>query len=454
MFVPRKAGLAASVGLLFLSSFAAAYGAAPITTNLLVSVEANSSSISGTTWSATDGTSNNATLQASGMYTSPNTYVTFGDATNQYANFGNVGSTASDISGEAWIYINTMHSGWNIVMSKWYGGGETDDWHFGFDGAKLRLCYQGNCPSAAWSSSTTAAGAWHHVAFTIKQPSSGLCTPSQAGGVVTLYMDGAQVAQDTGVGACHPTSSTSLLLIGDNRGAVGNGLDGRVSKFRFFTQALTASEIGKIFRAEASQFSLTAAPYATALPTFSGSSSRVGVQQTGSQGTWINTPTGYTYRWYRSATSGGSYAPIAGATSINYTSTSADANQYLKFEVTASNATGSIAETSTATMITQSASSISVNPLPVSVTSNSVNNITSTPGSSGLVTFYSNGKRIAKCISLAANAGNSYTVTCPWKPTVTGSSAIHAIFKPTDIGYANATSSPIYTSVVRRSGKR
>lgn len=339
-------------------------------------------------------------------------------------------------------------------MSKWYGGGETDDWHFGFDGSKLRLCYQGNCPSAAFSSTTTTTGAWHHVAFTIKQPISGLCTPSSTGGVVTLYMDGAQVAQDTGAGACHPTTSTSLLLIGDNRGAVGNGLDGRVSKFRFFTRLLAADEISKTFRAEASQFSLAAAPYATVAPSFSGSSTRVGVQQSGAQGTWINTPTSYTYRWYRSATSGGTYAAIAGATSINYTSSSSDANQYLKLEVTATNASGSIAETSTATQITQAPSSISVNALPASVASNTVRNITSSPGSNGLVTFYSNGKRIAKCIALSANAGNSYTVTCPWKPTVFGSSAITAIFKPTDIGYANATSSPIYTSVVKRTGTR
>ena len=70
-----------------LNSANSSNAAAPITNGLVVSVDANSSSISGTTWSAADSTAYNGTLSSSGMYTSPNTYVSFGDTTNLDAQF-------------------------------------------------------------------------------------------------------------------------------------------------------------------------------------------------------------------------------------------------------------------------------------------------------------------------------------------------------------------------------
>lgn len=442
------------LALLFPLSLQTLFAAAPITNGLLVSVDAASSNISGTTWNPVDGTTPAATLQSSTMYSSPNNYVTFGDGSNQYADFGNIGSYSGDISGEVWVYINSMHTGgWNIIASKWFTG-STEDWHFGYYLGALRICYRGVCPAAALSPNQTTAGAWHHVAFTFKQPISGVCSPSESGGLVTLYMDGLLVAQDSGVGACHPISSSMLFVIGDKRSTANVGLDGRVSKFRFFTRLLSATEIARIFRAEASIFSISAAPYMTVSPTYSGLSATVGIQQNGSNGTWLNSPTSYTYRWYRSNSINGSYSPISGATSSSYTTNSSDLNQYLKFEVSASNAQGSISETSTATQILQGSPSLTLNSgLPIA-TYRTIRNLGLNPGAEGKVTFTNNGKRIAGCINLPSNSANSYSVTCPWKPSKIGFNEIKAQFTSSDLGYASGTT-PITTLFVqKRSGNR
>ena len=73
------------------------------------------------------------------------------------------------------------------------------------------------------------------------------------------------------------------------------------------------------------------------LPSIPGSPA-VGQPVTASGGFWVPTST-LAYQWQRSDTSGGSYVPIADATSATYTPTTGDYGKYLEVVVTAS-ATG------------------------------------------------------------------------------------------------------------------
>jgi len=421
-------------------SITSVFAAAPITNGLLVSLDVNASTISGTTASASDGTTATGTLQASGMYVSPNNFITFGDSTNQYIDYGDIGSTAGDISLEMWVNISTMHtSNWNILASKWFNGTFGSDWHFGYYQSKLRLCYNGACPAAGMETTNRGTG-WNHVAFTIRQPASGTC-PGTGNGTVTLYVNGVQVAQDVSTGACHPTSSNHLFVIGDKRATATLGIDGKVSKFRFYTRALTSAELATIFRAEASTFSLSAAPYNTALPSFTGIG-KVANVQSGSVGTWSNTPTSYTYKWFRSSTENGSYTFITGATALNYTPVSADASKYLKLEVTAINSSGSIVETSTARSISEATPALAISGAPTTAPTKTVINLSIAPGYAGRVTFFESGKRIPRCINLASNSGNSYSVTCPWQSGNIGTRDVKAVFTSSDSG-ASSGSSPV-----------
>jgi hypothetical protein len=89
-------------------------------------------------------------------------------------------------------------------------------------------------------------------------------------------------------------------------------------------------------------------PANTAVPTISGTTT-FGETLTSTTGTWSNSPSSYAYQWSRSATSGGSYTNISGATISTYNLVAADVGQYLKVTVTATNASGSAAATSSAT---------------------------------------------------------------------------------------------------------
>jgi hypothetical protein len=84
-------------------------------------------------------------------------------------------------------------------------------------------------------------------------------------------------------------------------------------------------------------------PVDSALPTITGTA-QSGDVLTASTGTWTNTPTSYTYQWYRSGTS------IPGATNSTYTLQTADIGDTMTVSVTALNGSGSgSAATSAAT---------------------------------------------------------------------------------------------------------
>jgi hypothetical protein len=439
--------------ILILTPLASINAAAPVTGNLLVSLDVNSSTISGTSVGASDGTSAMGLMQAAGMYSPSNNYITLGDSTNQFVDYGNIGSSSGNISLETWVNITNMHTnGWNIVASKWFGGTTGNDWHFGYHFSKLRLCYNGVCPDAGFDTTIRGTG-WHHIAFTIEQPASGTC-PGTGNGTVTLFYDGAKVAEDISTGACHPIASNMLFVIGDKRAAANLGLDGRVSKLRFYTRALSPTEISKVFRAEASRFGLDAAPYNTAVPAISATGSKIGILQNGSNGSWSNSPTTFSYRWYRASSAGGSYAAIAGATTASYLPGSSDFNQHLKFEVTATNSTGSTVETSTSTSIAAGEPSLTLSGAPSVTTFRTPRSLTLSPGFAGKITFTANGKRIAKCINLVANVGNSYSVTCPWSPSFIGFNNVSATFTSNDQSIISGSSINHAVFVQKRSTRR
>ena len=76
--------------------------------------------------------------------------------------------------------------------------------------------------------------------------------------------------------------------------------------------------------------------------------------------------------------------------------------------------------------------------------------ITATISVPGRVTFYANGKRIGGCISKLGTT----SVTCSYKPSVTGALKFKAALRPTGGSDLPSTSSDLALSVVRRSGFR
>jgi len=90
------------------------------------------------------------------------------------------------------------------------------------------------------------------------------------------------------------------------------------------------------------------APVNTALPSISGTAA-VGDSLSASNGSWSNSPTGYTYAWSDCNSAGAGCTSITGATSSSYPVASSDAGSTIEVVVTAKNAGGSTSATSAPT---------------------------------------------------------------------------------------------------------
>ncbi len=91
-----------------------------------------------------------------------------------------------------------------------------------------------------------------------------------------------------------------------------------------------------------------AAPVNNAAPVLSGTA-QVGDTLSTTNGSWSNSPTGYSYQWQDCNGSGGSCANIGGATSSTYAIQSSDEGDTLVVVVTATNSGGSASASSSAT---------------------------------------------------------------------------------------------------------
>lgn len=119
----------------------------------------------------------------------------------------------------------------------------------------------------------------------------------------------------------------------------------------------------------------TIAPASTSAPTISGTA-RDGTSLTASNGSWTGSPTSYAYRWERCDNAGGACATISGATSKQYTVTTADVGHRLRVQVTATNAGGSGSATSGPTDAVQPSGNAPANTRLPSITGTAQQSVT------------------------------------------------------------------------------
>ena len=91
-------------------------------------------------------------------------------------------------------------------------------------------------------------------------------------------------------------------------------------------------------------------PVNTVLPAVSGVAQQGGWLET-SNGTWLNSPTGWGYGWWRCDSAGGNCVDIAGATGWRYQLTAADVGKTVRSLIRASNAAGTETVASEATSV-------------------------------------------------------------------------------------------------------
>lgn len=97
----------------------------------------------------------------------------------------------------------------------------------------------------------------------------------------------------------------------------------------------------------------TAVPRNTAAPTVTGTA-REGNTLTAHNGSWANSPTAFAYQWQRCTSSGTSCADISGATNQSYALATADVDNTVRVNVTASNSDGQASANSSPTRLVSS----------------------------------------------------------------------------------------------------
>ena len=146
--------------------------------------------------------------------------------------------------------------------------------------------------------------------------------------------------------------------------------------------ALASVAIGAVVASPSTGNAASAtAPSNTATPTVSGTPQE-GATLTASNGTWSNSPTGYTYAWTQCDVNGDTCAAISGATASTYKVQSANVGHTLRVTVTATNADGSATSTSAPTAVVSSASAPGNTVVPtISGTTQVGSTLTATNGS-------------------------------------------------------------------------
>ena len=244
----------------------------------------------------------------------------------------NSGSSIQTIISNAGANLNT--NGFKAYWNSW----QTND---------LKMILEnGNGTSGDATVSTTGVitnNEWQHLVYTFN-------TSTRA---ITMYRNGSLISQ----------SAAQLVSPGPNTnqtwwlGSLGGNsyyLNGQLGVVKIYTTVLTSAEVTADRNSTSARYGATpscpvpAAPSNSAAPSISGTTT-FGSTLTAANGTWSGNPTGYTYQWQRASTSTGSYSNISGATSQSYTVATADIGNFLKVNVTATNAGGSTSALSSAT---------------------------------------------------------------------------------------------------------
>ncbi len=349
-----------------------------------------------------------------------------------------------------WVKPNGNGGGMMGLVSNRGGGDGTNGFAFYYNTyatTDMKLILESGSGSGAGTNTLGTAGnvtadTWQQLGFSY----------NRTAGTAELFKNGVSIA--TGNVKTN-AQVTGAWIVGGLIG--GQYLNANLGIVHGFSTTITAAEALADYNSTVDRYAATPmcppSPANTAAASVTGTSA-YGETLTSTIGSWSGSPTTYTYQWSISATSGGTYTDIAGATAASYSPTSAQIGKYLKVTVTASNNRGSATSTSSASPVIAAGTPIAALTVPAMTIFHTSANITFQSNTAGKVKLQVAGKNIPGCQSLQVTAGNSYTVTCPWKNSSRSSQYISAIFTPVDTGFATTTVSKLSPGSSARTNKR
>ena len=237
------------------------------------------------------------------------------NGTNQYASLPTgVVSNLNDFTISAWVYWNGGNN-WQRVFD--FGTGTSTNMFLtaknGVNGKpRFAIKLNNGTEQMIDASNALATGVWTHLAVTL------------SGSTGTLYVDGQQVGQNTGM-TLRPSDLGATTQNWIGRSQYNDPyFNGRVDEFRIYAKALSASAVAAL-----------AAPMQTTGLAATGGSQQIGLS-------WNATTGAASYMVRRATTSGGVYTTVAsGVTGTSYTDTGlADGTTYYYVVTPTSNVSG------------------------------------------------------------------------------------------------------------------
>jgi hypothetical protein len=197
----------------------------------------------GTTWNDLSGNGNTGTLLNGPTYNSTNNGVIVFDGTDDVVNCGTTIPPAGNMSIFAWVYLTSVNSLWNLIVTKWFGG---EDFHWALksptgNGAGLKQNLYTSTSSDVYGTTVFLTNTWYYVGFTLTN-----------GGPLTFYQNG---IVDNTVSPISRQTAGSPLQIGDARPAT-YGLIGRIPQVSIYNRAITASEVLQNYNALRGRYNL------------------------------------------------------------------------------------------------------------------------------------------------------------------------------------------------------
>lgn len=186
---------------------------------------------SGATGTLTNGTSFNISNGGSFMFDGTNDYISFPNDTNL---------DSQAITMESWSKINVQTQN-AFLFEKGQVNSQYSNFYNGDGTFYFRTMGLSNQDLTFYYPSYISPNTWNHI----------VCT--YGAGVKTIYVNGVQVAQTTGVTGTISTDATGLFL-----GAYGPGssyfINGKIANSRVYNRALTAAEVLQNYQAEQYRF--------------------------------------------------------------------------------------------------------------------------------------------------------------------------------------------------------
>jgi hypothetical protein len=330
---------------------------ATIVPSLVTTYQANAATLLVTVDPNTYSGSGNVTDLTSGLTGTP-TNLNYLASTNcgvfSFAANGNIAfpqtNFGSQFSISAWVKPNSNGSSIQTIISNSGAGlsanGFKAYWNSWQTSDLKMILENGNGTSGDATVSTTGVitnNEWQHLVYTFN-------TATRA---ITMYRNGTLISQSAAQ-LVSPAPNTNLSWWLGTLGGYYYNFYGEMGVVKIYTTVLTSAEVTADRNSTSARYGATpscpvpAAPSNSAAPSISGTTA-FGSTLTAANGTWSGNPTGYTYQWQRASTSTGSYSNISGATSQSYTVATADIGNFLKVNVTATNAGGSTSALSSAT---------------------------------------------------------------------------------------------------------